>query len=217
MFPAAVFAKESKTTKQTSKTVKAAKLTKKNKKARKAYKKLLEQRRYQKSERVNPMYALIDLDNNGIDELIIDTDGVYAAGQVNEVYTYKNGKVKKMAEVPFVPFKVYTDGTFQSYYGKGEYIECIYYRLKNGSIKKSMEMTGYQAPENSIPESLKTKNGEYDDYGVNYWRVKKINNKNVSYAACKKWMEKFDSTHKELKLKYRRNNKKNRSTMLKRR
>lgn len=224
MLPADVSAKESKTTKQASKarsvskkskTVKAAKLTKKNKKARKAYKKFLERQQFQKSEYSDPKYALIDLDSNGIDELIFDPCAEIMMGQTSILYAYKNGKVKKMAEIPFVPFKIYTDGTFQSYYGHSGYMENIYYKLKKGSIKKRMEMVGYQSSYDSIPQKIKTGNGEYDGY--TYWSIKKIDNKNVSYAACEKWKKKFDASHKVLKLKYRRNNKKNRNAILKKR
>lgn len=196
-----------------SRTVKPAKLSRKNKQARKAYKKLLEKQIYKRTKDQKFRYTLIDLDNNGIDELLLDSNSSTSAGQYNRLYTYKNGKVKKLLQIPFVTFIVYTDGTLESFWGHTGYIENKFYKLKNGTVKKQLVMEGGI----SSPGAGKKpkKNIEYRD-GY-YWSLKKIGNKNASYAACQNWIKKFTSTHKKLNLKYKNNTNKNRVSMLKRR
>lgn len=195
------------------KRVEAAKLSKKNKKARKAYQALLEKKKFKRSSTSKFKYALINLDSNGIDELVIDSGGTFSAAQFCQLYTYKNGRVKKLAEIPFVPFAVYTDGTVESFYGHTGYIEQKCYRLKNGSLKKLLEMEG-----NSNYQYLSQKQKKNAEYGDGwYWYIRKIGGKTSSYEACQKWFEKFGSSHKKLKLKYYANTAGNRKAMLKKR
>lgn len=195
------------------KSVKAAKLSKKNKRARKAYKAFLEKKKFKRTSVCKYKYTLVDLDMNGIDELIIDSGSTMSAAQTCQLYTYKNGRIRKLLEISFVPFTVYDDGTVGSFYGHTGYYERKYYRLKNGARKKLLEMVG--SDQYQFLSKKQKKNAEYGD-GC-YWYIRKIKGKTSSYKACRKWFEKFDSTHKKMNLKYYANTSKNRNRMLKKR
>lgn len=202
---------DSETKTSSSKKIKTASLTKKNKKARKAYKAFLEKKKFKRTKDKKFKYALIDLDNNGIDELLIDSGGAYMAVKNNSLYTFKNGKVKKLLEVCRVPFSVYEDGTLE--YGMGHMgsMEISYYKIQNGSVHKLLQMYGEMGYKN-ISKSER-KNAEFQDEF--YWWSKKIENKKVSYADCQEWIKNLQSTQKLVKLKYYKNTTKNRNSMLK--
>ena len=186
-------------------------MSNKNKKSRKAYKAFLEKKKFKRTKYNKFKYALIDLDNNGIDELLIDSGGTAMGNKDNFVYTFKNGKVKKLLEAYRVPFSVYEDGTLE--YGMGHMgsMEISYYKIQNGSVHKLLQMYGEMGYKN-ISKS-KRENAEFqDDF---YWWSKKIENKKVSYADCQEWIKNLQSTQKLVKLKYYKNTKKNRKSMLK--
>lgn len=210
--------KDSKTynSSKSRKSIGTAKLSKKNKKARKAYKTFLEKPKYRRTEAQKFRYALIDLDNNGIDELLIDSNG----NRSNSLYTFTNGKVKELVQIPFVLFQVYTDGTFLSFWGHTGYIEQKYYRLKNGSVRKTLEMEGSTIPESFFKSPAfserQKKNAEYEASEL-LWYKKRIGNKNVALADCKDWIEKFNSSHMKMSPEYKDNTSKNRTSMLKKR
>ena len=95
------------------KTVTTAKLSKKNKQARKAYQKLLAKKEFKRTESTKFTFALIDLDGDGIDELLVDSGGDIMADMFYQLYTFKEGKVKELLNVARVPFDVYEDGTVE--------------------------------------------------------------------------------------------------------
>ncbi len=198
----AVVAKMSSSTKAQSVT--ATKLSAENKRARKAYGVILEDELYRRAADRKVEYALIDLDNNGIDELFVNVVGNCSADYYNAVYAFKDGAAKLLVDIPFVQFQVYTDGTFSDCYGHTGYVEEKYYRVKDGSLITLLETEGHI-------ESSKT--------GKDYtkWYLKKIGDKDVSYVACRKWIEKFQASHKEMKLPYKDNTSSNRASMLEKR
>ncbi len=202
---------DSETKTNSSKKIKTAGLSKKNKTARKAYKTFLEKKKFKRTKYNKFKYALIDLDNNGMDELLIDSGGTSMGNQYNSVYTFKNGKVKKLLEGYRVPFSVYEDGTLEYVMGHMGSMEISYYKIQNGSVHKLLQMYGEMGYKN-ISKS-KRENAEFqDDF---YWWSKKRENKKVSYADCQEWIKNLQSTHKLVKLKYYKNTKKNRKSMLK--
>lgn len=81
---------------ESQKKVKPAKLSKKNKKARKAYQELLEKKKFKRTEHNKFTYARIDLDSDGVDELLIDSGGDCNGNMHYLLYTFKKGKVKKL-------------------------------------------------------------------------------------------------------------------------
>ena len=63
-----------------------------NTKAKSAYDTLLKKAKYK-----DKSFALVDIDQNGIDELVISSNsGGYAMNSFLEVYTYRNGSVQKV-------------------------------------------------------------------------------------------------------------------------
>jgi len=193
------------------KTVKTAKLSKKNKKARKAYQRLLAKEQFRRTESNKFSFALIDLDGDGIDELLVDSGGDCMANTYYELYTFQKGKAKDLLGVGRVPFVVYEDGTLEYDMGHMDHIEYSYYKLKNGTLRKRMQLYGFWP--DSISESER-KNAEYAE-GM-YWTIRKIGKKAVSYDDCQKWMEKFQSSHTMMKVKYYKNTAKNRKLMTER-
>lgn len=194
----------------TSSMVKVAKLSEKNKKARKAYQKLLAKKEFQRTKEKKFTYAVIDLDGNGIDELFIDSGGNCMANMYYQLYTFQKGKVKKLLEIYRVPFIVYEDGTLRYYMGHMDHIEDTYYKLKNGTLHKLMRLYGFWP--DSIPKS-KRKNAEYN--GNMYWTIRKVGKKQVSYDDCQKWIQKFQTKHKTIKVKYYKNTVNNRKSLCK--
>ena len=77
--------------------------------------------------------------------------------------------------------------------------ENKYYKIKNGSLEKLLEMEG--------------DNNLFGSTGVK-WYLTKIGNKNASEAACQKWIKKFESSHKQLTLSYKDNTDENRNSMI---
>lgn len=182
-----------------TKTVGTAKLTAKNKEARKAYQAVLREGQHIQMSYRQVKYALIDLDSDGIDELFIEILGSSASVYTFPVYTFKGGRAIKLIENPHEGFVVYTDGTFCSVYGMAGYGENKYYKIKNGSLEKLLEMEG--------------NNNLFGSTGVK-WYLTKIGNKNALEAACQKWIKKFESLHKQLTLSYKDNTDENRNSMI---
>lgn len=193
---------------ESQKEVKTAKLSKKNKKARKAYRELLAKKKFKRTEYNKFTYALIDLDSDGIDELLIDSGGNCNGNMHYLLYTFKKGKVKKLLCVYREPFIVYEDGTLEYSMGHMATMEYCYYNIKNGTLHKRMQMYGLWPDCISKKEKKKA---EYAD-GM-YWTKKKIGKKKVSYGDCQKWMKNFESSHKKIKVKYYKNTAKNRKLM----
>lgn len=193
---------------ESQKKVKPAKLSKKNKKARKAYRELLAKKKFKRTEYNKFTYALIDLDSDGIDELLIDSGGNCMANMYYLLYTFKAGKVKELLCVCRVPLIVYEDGTLEYCMGHMSSVENSYYKMKNGTLHKRMQMYGLW------PDSISKKQKKKAEYAAGmYWTTKRIGKKKVSYDDCQKWMKKFTASHKKIKVKYYKNTAKNRKSM----
>ncbi len=94
--------------------------------------------------------------------------------------------------------------------GHMDHIEDTYYKLKNGTLHKLMRLYGFWP--DSISKS-KRKNAEYN--GDMYWTIRKVGKKQVSYDDCQKWIQKFQTKHKTIKVKYYKNTVNNRKSLCK--
>lgn len=153
-----------------------------NKKAKKAYKKFLKKVKKQtKKEDMSyckgeypvfydqAQYSFSDINNDGKLELILHPGEGTGVG--DDLYVYKNGKVKYIGTVGGI-YTVYKSGNmFYSNYGGGVSTR-LWYKLKNGKLK----LVAIYSIENEKIDSLSCK----------------INGKSVSVKKMKKFIKKMD-------------------------
>lgn len=210
------------------KRVSSAKLTKKNLQARKAYKLWLEDyETYLKGFNgtlgdVKAKFALLDLDSNGVDELLFYTEADVTGAKVSYVYTYKGNKMVLIKNGSTGGLGVYADGTFRSWMWRTGREVVSYGRVTNGKYVSLLNMEGIDSVSLKNQLSKKQlKNLKYEKKSTSrgiemWWYVHSIKGKESSVGNCNKWVKKFDSTHKRIN-PYMYNTAKNRSNMLKKR
>lgn len=178
-----------------------SKAVSKEEKAKKAYKAYLSNimsrsdfKKYAGLEFGNISFAVMDISGDKIPELIVKEN--YTTPEGFWVYTYQNGKVKKLKEM--------------NYYSGGE-IEAVY--PKKHIIKTyegddwSSDQIYYKVTGSKMKVAAKTKNGKYY-----------VNGKKVTKISYQSYISQIERTKcysvNNRKLKFRKNTAKNRKKVL---
>lgn len=135
-------------------------------------------------EGANPRFDTIYVDNNSVPELIISNYEVHSSAV--ELYTYKNGKVKKLGRYGECGAIIYAKkrGMVKSYSAYTGCEDYDYYRMKKGKMALVKSFDGGEAATDFLVNGKKVSKREYNlalkKYDSKYkWRT-------VEYKDMKK-------------------------------
>ena len=123
---------------------------------------------YNEFDEANSEYTLVDLDSNGIDELIISAFGT--PSQLNAVYTLNKGRLSLVTAYSGSPYASLKGKVICTYGGVGATSNTTYEKLKKNSDKLKTVCTAYSS------------NGDY-----------KLNGKSVSESEYTKKRNKYEN------------------------
>lgn len=185
----------------------------KNTAAVKAYKSLLSKKTYkwgysdEANKTANYSFACVDLNKDGIKELIVISNSASYADQYCKIFTYTNRKIKCVTSCSGI-----------SWYKKGKIIAIEdahtgsywgdYYQLsKKGKLIRKVSYSGTDMKE----YAKKIKHKENSIYYTSY----KIGKKEVSYKTYKKKLSRLLKSKKPATINYLKNTAANRARLLK--
>lgn len=189
-----------------------------NKKALKAYEKLLSKKSYKwssasyENKTKNFKFCVIDVNKDGIKDLLLQNDSACHASGYYKLLTYHNGKVKCLLTADNIEVYKKAGIVATSYASTGTVIGR-YYKVKNG---KTIEKASFKATDTKEYAVPKVKHKTSGDYPIYYYSCK-INNKEVSYKKYNRQLKKLlkKSKSKATKLEYHTNVKTNREAYIK--
>lgn len=186
-----------------------SKSSKTNKKAMKSYKTFLSNTEYKKWK-----FAIHDINDDGVKELILDSNATNLAEQETRIYTYYKGKVKFLKSCMRQRITVYKNGMIGTQLCQSGGYEFMFYKLKKGKLKV---VAGIKGVDLSLLEYLtekELKNVQIEEKFY-YWTYCKVNGKNAKIAKYRVWERNLYQTVKTVELRYRSNTRKNRTKYLK--
>lgn len=189
-----------------------------NAKAVKAYKKMLAKKKLTWGSGTadltkNMKFAIVDVDNNGVKDLVLKNSlASYAAGYYR-VYTYVNGKVKLIDTINDKPV-IYKNGIIRiDYAHTGDYAKS-YYTIKKQKLNLVLSMGGVDTEAN-LPVA-KDKAVKIKMFGNTVYMYSfQINNDTCTYAQYKAQLKKLVGSTTQIKYSFKNNTSKNRTTYLK--
>lgn len=189
-----------------------------NKKALKAYKKMLSRKKLtwgsgKADLTVNMRFALVDVNKDGVKELLlINDESCYAAGYFR-LYSYVNGKVKLITSINNRPV-FYQNKLMRIDFVHTGGFATSYYKYKKNDLKCILSMSGMGSKE-VIPEDVKKiVKKKYNGMDVYYFDFS-INNKECTYAKYKARLNQLTQGVEKVKYKFNKNTKANRSKWFK--